>query len=554
MRLAYFFALGLACLMAVGIAIQSWRNRERSEARGLLGVAVATAIWTGGTIGLMASSSVTPGFFWLRFMNVGIIGAPVAFLLLALEYTDQEHVLTLPFVSGLLLLGALFLGLVWTNSLHHLYWAEVDYTANVPRGVDTTPAIGFWGFIAFAYSLLLVGSALFVHYVFTVPQLYRSQTTAILIAVAIPWAANVPHSLQLIDADYTPIALSVTSVALWVGMFRYRLTDLSPIALRAVFESIETGVFVLDAEERIADVNAAGKDMLGVSDDAIGEDFRDVIPADSLYEPFREADGARHTIAVDGDGSSHPEEVTYYEVQVTPIEASPGRKAGHLFVVDDVSSRERQRDRLERQNTQLEEFTSVVSHDLRNPLNVASGNVALAREECDSDFLDRADRALSRMATLIDDLLVLARGGQTITELEPVDLAEVVDAAWETVETKQATLVNEASNHILADRSRLHQLIENLIRNAVEHGGPSVTISVGGVEDGFYVSDDGKGVPANKREEIFEAGYSTNEDGTGFGLSIVRKIAEAHGWTITLTKSSGSGARFELRNVEHPEQ
>lgn len=81
-----------------------------------------------------------------------------------------------------------------------------------------------------------------------------------------------------------------------------------------------------------------------------------------------------------------------------------------------------------------------------------------------------------------------------------------------------------------------------------------MTITTGAVEDGFYVSDDGKGVPSNKREEIFEAGYSTNEAGTGFGMSIVRKIAEAHGWTVTLTKSNGSGARFEIRNVEHPEQ
>ena len=162
-----------------------------------------------------------------------------------------------------------------------------------------------------------------------------------------------------------------------------------------------------------------------------------------------------------------------------------------------------------------------MSHDPRSPLNVASGNLTLAQEDCDSDYLDRAEQALARMETLIDDLLALAYGGTTVTEPEPVDLTAVTADAWDTVDTKRATLANRTENEIIADRSRLHQLIENLVRNAIEHGGETVTVTIGDRDGGFYVADDGPGIPADDREDVFEMGHSTREDGTGFGLNIV---------------------------------
>jgi signal transduction histidine kinase len=90
--------------------------------------------------------------------------------------------------------------------------------------------------------------------------------------------------------------------------------------------------------------------------------------------------------------------------------------------------------------------------------------------------------------------------------------------------------------------------------DAVGHGGPGVTVSVGRFgDDGLYVADDGTGIPANERDEVFEAGYSGAPDGTGFGLTIVRRIAEAHGWTVAVGESESGGARFEFEGVEFVE-
>lgn len=207
---------------------------------------------------------------------------------------------------------------------------------------------------------------------------------------------------------------------------------------------------------------------------------------------------------------------------------------------------------LERQNDRLEQFAEVLSHDIRNPLNVAQGFLEVARSEADPDAFDRVERAHDRMDELVSDLLVLARTGMAVVDPADVQLASVVGTAWETVETGTATLdvaVDDGVS-VRADESRLVELFENLLRNAVDHAGPDVSVRVGtlgdGEGEGFVVADDGPGVPADDRDRVFEYGYSTAEDGTGFGLSIVEQIVEAHGWSVRLADGDG-GARFEVR-------
>ena len=214
---------------------------------------------------------------------------------------------------------------------------------------------------------------------------------------------------------------------------------------------------------------------------------------------------------------------------------------------------------LARQNERLEEFTSVVSHDLRGPLSVASGRVELAQGEFESEHLDAAAEAHDRMRTLIDDLLRLARDGEAAGHTEPIDIGELVERCWRNVDTAGGTLTVDIDRTVNADKGRLQQLLENLIGNAVEHGSTSpdaksdertVTVTVGELEDGFYVADDGPGIPEADRDSVFEAGYSTAEDGTGFGLSIVKQVADAHGWDVRVTESADGGARFEITGVE----
>ncbi|MFO8098643.1 MAG: histidine kinase N-terminal 7TM domain-containing protein [Salinibacter sp.] len=585
-QLGYLVALGLTCLFGGGVAYAAWQNRPVAGARPLAAAALAAAVWAGATAGLVLAESPAEKLRWLQASYLGMVASPISFLLLALEYAGYQRYVRPSVVGGLLAVGALVLALVWTNPFHHLYWADITYGADAPAGVNTTPAGGFWGFVVFTYVLLATGSFLLVRYALTAPHLYRTQSAALLAAVAAPWLANIPHALQLMVSDYTPVALAVTTGTLWGAMHKYRLGDLSPIALRTVFESISTGVFVLDRQDRVVDVNAAGKELLGLTGPVVGTSFEALLPSDTLLD--RLADPASDLpLLVSGDAllpepsgadaaagrnaTSDPDapNMRYFAVQMTPIQAAGRRQEGRLVTLRDVTERERQQRRLKRKNEQLERFASVVSHDLRNPLNVAVGNLSIAAEhlglpppdetngEADRRLddaplrtpLQRAQDALQRMATLIDDLLTLAAGGTDVTAPDRVDLAAVATDAWDSVDTEGATLHLRTETTVRAHRSRLQQLLENLFHNAVVHGGPEVTITVGDRSDGFYVADDGPGFPDAAPDAVFEAGYTTRENGTGFGLSIVREIAEAHGWSLQLETSDSAGARVTVTGV-----
>ncbi|MFB6272545.1 MAG: ATP-binding protein, partial [Salinibacter sp.] len=227
--------------------------------------------------------------------------------------------------------------------------------------------------------------------------------------------------------------------------------------------------------------------------------------------------------------------------------------------------------RLERQNERLDSFASFVTHDLRNPLNVAMGRLQLAQnapsdpdgksdgEQADQgpDHLAAVGRALTRMNDLIEDVMTLTWSEQTLDpdDRTPCRLAEVATTSWGHVDTAQATLHTDDGLILRAHKDRLQRLLENLFRNAVEHGGNAVSIRVGELDGGFFVEDDGPGIPPDEREAVLREGYSSNEEGTGLGLSIVQSIVEVHGWSLSVAESKDGGARFEVTGGEEvPEQ
>jgi PAS domain S-box-containing protein len=211
--------------------------------------------------------------------------------------------------------------------------------------------------------------------------------------------------------------------------------------------------------------------------------------------------------------------------------------------------RHRREKRLKRQNERLEEFTSLVSHDLRNPLTVASGNLELLAEDIDDKRLDDALDALERQETLIDDMLEVARQGETISDPDLVDLESIVTDAWKAVRMGEATLSVGTLPTVRADKGRLQTLFENLFRNAADHAsvdGDELTVTVGSTNEGFYVADSGAGISKDERDDVFTKGYTTDEDGTGLGLALVDRIIQAHGWDVTVGESSDGGARFDI--------
>jgi len=328
---------------------------------------------------------------------------------------------------------------------------------------------------------------------------------------------------------------------------------------QSVFEHAQDSLFLIKVDHASADptfrvrqLNPANAEALGVSSDEVrGKTLTEVFGEDvgaELVANYQQCLDTGETLTYEEE-LSLGDRTRIFETTLSPIEVD-GEITRIVGVAHDVTRRKEREKELERKTRRLEEFASVISHDLRNPLNMASGWLDLAREECDSEHLAEIEHTHNRMRDLIEDLLALAREGEELGEVEPVDLTEVIERCWRTVDTREATLNVDTPGVIRADRSRLKQVLENLIRNAVEHGGEDVAVSIGTMDGGFYVADTGPGIPETEREAIFRTGYSTTTDGTGFGLRIVEQIAEAHGWDITVTESEEGGARFEFTGVE----
>ncbi|WP_435097706.1 PAS domain-containing protein [Halorubrum sp. N11] len=240
-----------------------------------------------------------------------------------------------------------------------------------------------------------------------------------------------------------------------------------------------------------------------------------------------------------------------------PADAAVGRL---LINSRDVSERKARERRLTDRNERLDRFASIVSHDLRNPLSVIRGSMEMAQLKDDTEPLKRGERAVDRIDQLVSDLLTLARQGSGIDEPTEFGLGAVAREAWDTAGSADATLLVGADARVHGDRGRLRQVFENLFRNATEHAAPEyagevpstdggedgpLTVVVTATDDGFLVADDGPGIDPAHREEVFDPGFTTREDGTGYGLDIVREVVESHGWTVGLRGDGAEPARPE---------
>ena len=309
---------------------------------------------------------------------------------------------------------------------------------------------------------------------------------------------------------------------------------------------------------------------------SVGQNYLAVCDASGDAEVDPIADGIRSVIAGERDDFSYeypchsPNQRRWFTMR-----ASRFTHDGETYVqVVHLNITDRKLVELEadQKASRLRNVASILSHDLRNPLSVALGYAQTVLDDgVATDRLGRIVDALERMDDIISDALVLARQ-DTVSEWALVELESQAESAWEHVETDGVSLVVADSTTFEADPNLLSHLFENLYRNSVEHGSTSnrtqsgnaiehgkpddhsVTVTVGTLtgegRTGFYVEDDGVGIPADEREKVFEDGYSSAVDGTGFGLSIVSQVVTAHDWCIELTESASGGSRFEITGVE----
>ena len=528
------YVLVFAVTTAVCLGALGWLDRveDRDTRLGFAGLLATTGLWSLCQVGYLAAptrqlqhASYLAGLV-VGFATVG------AWLWLCSAYTGRR--LHRDPTVRLAALG-LFLAVVavkLTNPIHGGYYTVTEATVPFAH-LQIVHEPLHWATMGLAYALAAVGF-------FMLFELFYETDFAVGPLAAVVGLTGLPVVIE-VGAVASDTVLELPYASIGVAVFAVGVLSVTIEQFQTVQLAGESDdpVIVLTDDGAIRDYNRiAGEHFPRLrAPESVGRPLVDVLPtlAASL-----DGDGV---VEIVDDGERRT-----YQATRNPF-STDHAGLGRLITLAEVTERERYRRELERQNERLEEFASVASHDLRNPLTIARGRIDLLRERRDDPDLETASAALDRMEALVDDVLALARQGQRIDETEPVSLSAVVADCWAMVETGDAKLVVTDDLVLRADRDRLRQLLENLFRNAIEHGGPGVTVRVEALpEGGFAVADDGPGIPAASREEVFESGYTTNPEGTGFGLAIVSEVVAAHGWHVTVTESADGGARFEIRS------
>ncbi|WP_136603296.1 sensor histidine kinase [Salinigranum halophilum] len=350
---------------------------------------------------------------------------------------------------------------------------------------------------------------------------------------------------------------------------------------RTLAENLPNGAVALyDRELRYLVVGGTVFDDLPLDRDRLEGARFEAAHSDAYVDRY----GPLYRAALDGEHSAF--EFTYeghtFRGYTVPVRDRSDTIVAGMALTQDVTEACERQARLERQNERLDRFASVVSHDLRNPLNIVEGSLVLLREaardgdvEVVDENADRISRACRRMNEIVDNVLTLARQPELVDDPEDVPLADTARRVWEGIDAPRSSLRIDTGTHdevfVRADRSALARLLENLLANAVEHGSASsppaaagavepgstseggVSVRVEWFEDddrGFAVADDGPGLDPAARERAFDWGYTTGDGGLGLGLNIVESVAEAHGWRPAVAESASGGARFEIRGIE----
>jgi len=546
----YVVAFGVAAAVCLGSIARAKRIKERDTRNGLIALLAISGAWAALHVGyLLAPTPSLKYGLYLVGLAVGLATVgPWLYFCSAYTGRSLHHNTTYQRVALGVYLAIVAVKL--TNPLHGLYFTatmvEEPFThLMVSHGVLHWLAMGL------AYSLAVVG--IFMLFELFAQVDYDTRPFVGLVGLtALPVTFDIAGAVSdaLLDLPYSVVGVAAFAVGvLFVYTDRFETIQLAG--------QYDDPVVVLSDDGEIRDFNRSAATLFPALVDSTGEPLADVVAdlavAATTEEVYEYDDG---------------EETRYFRPATNPFSANDVR-LGTLLVLNDVTEEERYRQQLEDKNDRLEQFTGMVSHDLRNPLNVAQGNSEVIYELIDAARTDEGyepltdetldtlgnstetlSRTLNRMERLIDDLLVLAQQGQEIDSREVVSLAAVAENCWEMVDQQKAAVVVDNDCTFTADPDRLQQLFENLYRNSIEHGGDGVTIRVGALDGGFFIEDTGPGIPEEKHDEVFDSGFTTNRDGTGFGLSIVEEIVEAHGWTVSLGESEEGGARFEITGVD----
>jgi len=345
---------------------------------------------------------------------------------------------------------------------------------------------------------------------------------------------------------------------------KIRSADEEKGKLEAVFSSMEDGILVLDTQGRIEGMNTAVQRIFGLNpEEMIGKALMEIlrkIPLHQALNQFKETGGplSREIVLENGD-------LMVIDVTISAVQGLPPQQEKTMIVLRDIT-------RIKKLERIRADFVANVTHEIKTPLAAILGYIETLREgaieekETAGNFLKTIQKHAERLNRLVDDLLVISNAelGEMRFSFESVSLDGVIENVLTAIEpgaSKKGIHIEsnmpEDLPSIRGDRDRLHQIVLNILDNAVKFTSDGGTISIRGVErdDGMVavmISDTGIGIPHGEISRLGERFYRVDKTrsrelgGTGLGLSIVKHLMAAHNGRMEIESQVGRGTTVSL--------
>ena len=535
-----------AAIAAISALYMWWRHRHLPWAKTGALLMLACAVWTLGYALEIGSANLPTKVFWAKVQHVGVI-APTVWLIFVLQYTGREKWLTGRNLTLLSIVPLITLLLVFTNEAHGLVWSHAVLNTDGPLSVlEHHYSVGFSVFLVYAYILALLGSVLFIQMLIRSRHLYRWQAIALLFAVFIPFLGTTLQLSSFNPFPYlklAPLTFAVSSLILGWSLFRLQLGDIVRVGREVVIDGMSDSVMVLDAQNRLVDLNPAAQHLIGHTlPEAIGQPVKQVWPdwPGQIERPRDMAEVGKELVLGQED------EQRTYDVRISPLVDWRGHLVSLVVVLREITERVRAEEQIKASLKEKEVLLKEIHHRVKNNLQVISSLLYLqSKSSKDEEALAMFQESRNRVRSMA---LVHERLYQS-QDLARVDFAEYVRSLANHLFRSYGVNTNVIRLKINSDDVLLgvdtaipcgliiNELVSNCLKHAFLEGREGEVRIEFRSDDGectLMVSDNGVGFPKD-----------LNFRDTGsLGLQLVNTLVHQLEGTIELDRSSGTAFKI----------
>jgi signal transduction histidine kinase len=542
-QFGYSLVFGVAALICFAAVSRGLDRLEDSDTRiGLVALLATTGLWASFYVGrILSSAPAVQLTFYILGLTAGLTSVG-AWLYFCSAYAGKSYHRTPLFRQLAVFVFLLILAVKFTSPIHGLYFSTAQSITPFPHLVIRLGVL-HWIVTGLAYALSAVG----FYMLFETFQgsNYATGRLSLLVGLAgLPVVFDViaySGSDPVITLNYEPIGVALFAVGVLY------VADGSFVAVRRfgreqLLDELDEAIVIVDTDWQIKDTNESARELFPDLTDSLDEALFDVVPELDDLLPVAESRVIEFAASMPG---------RQYLVSTQPLTVGQ-TTVGQALVLTDVTALERERQRVRRQESQLDNFEEAITHELRNTINVAQGNIELAAAALNPDDPEIEERirtasaATDRMGLIVSDLVTLARLGRRAEEIETVDVDAVVRRAFAATATADHDLTTVDTGEVDADRRRVEQLFESLFEFCIRNDATAVEVAQ--TPEGFVIEDDGRPLSDTDIDRAFAYGQAVPDAESGLLLPVVQTLAEAHGWTVDVDSTYDGGVRFVIRH------